>query len=307
MIELQDATDFINNFEKIYSKKVICIPYTTKEGTRKTILMCKCGKTYISLPYMSLGVLENRITDRKTAKFLLFETEEGSIISPNNIKFEIRDTLAHTHNVYADKLFLWINIAEKSDLLELFSSNVRRKVHKSIKDGVIVKYGTDKKLLKDFYYVYTHRMNEINIPPSSKKPIKNAAQIGVTTLFVAYLDGKVVGGATLNKITDDVYANSLFATLHSYNKHYVSYGLHFAMMNFARSSGAIYYSFGRSTRLSSVHIYKKQWGGEEIPLYWSYSHKQKNIRNNKLAYSLWKKLPFFIAKRLGPIISKYVY
>ena len=100
MTELDDASEFIRYFESVHSKKIIRIPYTTKQGVRKTVLMCKCGKTYIGLPYLSVGITENRITDRKTAPFMLFETEEGNIISTSKKKWEIRDTLAHSHYIY---------------------------------------------------------------------------------------------------------------------------------------------------------------------------------------------------------------
>lgn len=307
MIEFADAGEFIKQFETVYSKKIVRIPYTTKEGTRKTILMCQCGRTFISLPYLSLGVMENKVTDRKSAVFMLFETEEGNIISTSKKQWEIRDTLAHSPYIYADKLFIWKNLSEKDSVMQILSSDIRRKIRKSEKDGIVIKTGTGKRLIRDFYKVYCQRMHEINVAPSSKKIVTNGVKAGVTTVFVAYKGKEITGGATLNKYNNDVYANGLLASFSKYNKHYVSYALHYAMMQFAKDQSAIYYSLGRSTRGSSVHNYKKHFKGEEIPLYWSYSNKKKNIRNNKLLYWMWSKLPFILTKRLGPVISKYVY
>ena len=307
MIEFADATKFISNFEAIYSKKIVRIPYTTKEGTRKTILMCKCGRTYVSLPYMSLGVIESKPTDRKTAPFMLFETEENNIISTSKKNWEIRDTLAHSPYIYADKLFTWLDLTKSKEVMALYSADVRRKVRKAQKDGIVIKHGTDKRLIKDFYYAYSLRMKEISVAPIGKQVIRRSIKAGVTTLFVAYKGKNVVGSATLNDMYNGVYANGLFASLSKYNKHYVSYALHFAMMSFAKQKQAIYYSFGRSTRNGSVHQYKKHFKGEDIPLYWSYSMKKKNIRDNKLLYWMWSKVPYFLAKRLGAAISRYIY
>ncbi|MBR1626348.1 MAG: hypothetical protein IJ681_04305 [Bacteroidales bacterium] len=307
MIEFADATKFINDFEAVYSKKIVRIPYSTKEGVRKTILMCKCGKTYISLPYMSLGVIENRTTDRKTAPFMLFETEEGNIISTSKKNWEIRDTAAHSPYIYADKIFTWINITDKDDVMDLYTSNVRRKIRKSLKGGIVVKSGSSKKLIRDFYHAYLLRMKEISVAPFSKQIIKNSVKVGMTTIFVAYKDNKIVGGATLNDMYNGVLANGLFATPFEYNKYYVSYNLHYSMMRFAKEKDAVYYSFGRSTRNSNVHHYKMHYKGEDIPLYWSYSRKKKNIRDMKLLYWLWSKLPDSLTKYLGPIVSRYVY
>ncbi|MBP3254382.1 MAG: hypothetical protein J6M30_07725 [Bacteroidales bacterium] len=307
MTELDDASEFIRYFESVHSKKIIRIPYTTKQGVRKTVLMCKCGKTYIGLPYLSVGITENRITDRKTAPFMLFETEEGNIISTSKKKWEIRDTLAHSHYIYSDKLYLRLNIGSADNLMQLYSSDVRRKIRKAIKEGIAVKHGSDKTLIKDFYHVYCVRMKEIGVAPISRSTVAKGVKTGKLTVFVAYKNHTAVGGATLNTVFPSVSANELFATSSKHNKYYVSYLLHFCMMNFAKQQHAQYYSFGRSTRNSSVHNYKKHWKAEEIPLYWSYSNKTKNIRNNKLLYWLWDKLPYFVTKRLGPVVSKYVY
>ena len=307
MIEFSDASKFISDFEFIYSKKIIRIPYTTKEGVRKTILMCQCGKTFISLPYLSLGVTENKITDRKTAPFMLFETEEGNIISTSKKQWEIRDTLAHSPYIYSDKLFTWINLTEKQNTMQLYASDIRRKIRKSEKEGIIIKHGTDKHLIKDFYRVYQLRMKEIGVAPIHKNIITRSIKCKRTVLFVAYKGKQAVGSATLDDMDNGVMANGLFATLSKFNHFYVSYALHNAMINFSKDKNAVYYSLGRSTRNSSVHNYKKHYKGEDIPLYWSYSKKKKNIRDYKLLYKLWGMLPFFITKRLGQVISKYVY
>ncbi len=307
MIEFADASEFIKDFEQVHSKKVLRIPYTTKDGLRKTILMCKCGKFYVSMPYLSLGILESKPTDRKNAPFMLFETEEGNVISTSKKPWEIRDTAAHSPYIYSDKLFIWKDISAKNDISELFSSNVNRKINKAEKERVIVKSGTTKRLINDFYHAYVRRMNEIAIAPTSKNIVKRQVKTSKTTVFVAYRDGKIVGGATLNKITDDIFANELFATLKDYNKYYVSYALHNSMIAFAKKSNAVYYSFGRSTRNSSVHDYKRQFDGEEIALYWSYSRKRKNLRDNKFLYKLWKLVPYGLTKILGPYIVKRIY
>lgn len=311
MIELQDATEFIHKYELLHSKKVIRIPYTTKEGQRKTMLMVKCRRNYVSMPYMSVGVLENKITQRAGAKFMLFETEEGNIISTSNKRWEIRDTSAHSNNIYSDKLFLWQNLTIASDLMHIYTSNVRRKIRKAVKDGIEVKHGTSKALIRDFYKVYCHRMQEIRVAAESKQVIYKSVKLGITEVFVAYLkkDKKLlpIGAATLDIVTEDVYANGLFSSLSAFNHHYVSYILHYKMMTYSKEKGAIYYSFGRCTIQSSVHKYKKHFKAEEIPLYWSYSYKFKQIRNNKKLYNLYRKLPAWLTKIIDPIIARHIY
>lgn len=308
MIEFLNADEFIERFEKIYNKKIYRIPYTKKTGERVTLLMCYCSGRWISLPYLSLGVIEKKTTDKLLAPFQMFETEEGNIISTSKKqKWEIRDTLAHSHFLYSDKLFIQIDLTKKDNVLDLFSSNIKRKVHKSQKDGVKIKYGTDRKLINQFYQAYTHRMKEISVAPMGKKTIKKEVLAGGCTIFVAYLNNQIVGGATLHNINEGFYENGLFSTLSKWNKHYVSYALHYSMMCFVKENQGKTYSLGRSTRGSSVHNYKRHFKGEEIPLYWSYSFKTRNIRDNKLLYKLWKLLPYNLTKIIGPFIAKYIY
>ncbi|MCH3923762.1 MAG: hypothetical protein LKE30_02430 [Bacteroidales bacterium] len=268
MIEFLDANDFIERFEKVYNKKIFRIPYTKKNGERVTILMCYCGRRWISLPYFSLGVIEKKTTD---------------------------------------KLFIQIDLTKQDNILNLFSSNIKRKINKSKKDGVIIKYGTNKSLIKQFYQAYTHRMKEINIATCGKNTIEKDVAFGGCIVFVAYFNNKIVGGSTLTKFNNENYANSLFATIKQYNKHYVSYALHYAMMNYIKQNNGRFYSLGRSTRNSSVYNYKRHFKGEEIALYWSYSFKKKNIRDRKILYSLWKILPYNLTKIIGPLIAKHIY
>lgn len=307
MIEFEDANDFIATFERIYSKKIIRIPYTTKDGLRKTMLMSKCGKSFVSLPYMSVGVVENKITDKTSAPFMLFETEEGNIISTNKLPWEIRDTLAHSPYILADKIFTWKNLADKEDPLQLFSSSIRRKIRKSEKEGVVIKNGKSRNLIRDFYRVYSQRMSEKNLLPLSRQIIVNGVKSGVMTVFVAYKDNRIIGGATLTNLNNGVCTNDLFATKKQYNKYYVSYLLHFSMMKHALSEGAVYYSFGRCQRNSSVYDYNKQYNGEDIPLYWSYSKKKKYSICLKISNLILTKLPYHLSKYFYPLLREYSY
>src|SRR5574344_632749 len=308
MIAFLDANDFIERFEKVYNKKIFRIPYTKKDGERVTMLMCYCGRRWISLPYFSLGVTKKKKTDKPIEPFQLFETDEGNIISTNKKqRWEIRDTFAHSNFIYSDKLFIQIDLTKQDNILNLFSSNIKRKINKSKKDGVIIKYGTNKSLIKQFYQAYTHRMKEINIAPCGKNTIEKDVAFGGCIVFVAYFNNKIVGGSTLTKFNNENYANSLFATIKQYNKHYVSYALHYAMMNYIKQNNGRFYSLGRSTRNSSVYNYKRHFKGEEIALYWSYSFKKKNIRDRKILYSLWKILPYNLTKIIGPLIAKHIY
>lgn len=289
MLEIKDATSFIENFEKTIERKVYRFPFTISNGQEVAILMCKCGKDYISLPYLSQGVIE---TSPKKFDF-------NSL--PKH--WEIRDTQPHSQFVYTDKVNFELNLLENYN----YSSDVRRKIRKAERNGIKICHQTSEKLIKDFYYVYSKRMHKIGIPVVYKKYIRKKLATNRTILFVAYKDNKPIGVAALDKITDNYFENVYFSTLCDYNHFYTSYALHSAVIDYCKANNATTYSFGRSTKESSVYKYKQHWKVEEKQFYWSHNTKFKSIRNNKWFFPLWKRLPYPLTLLLGGLITRRVF
>lgn len=289
MLEIKDATSFIETFEKTIERKVYRFPFTISNGQEVAILMCKCGKNYISLPYLSQGVIET----------LPKKFDFNSL--PKH--WEIRDTEPHSKFVYTDKVNFELNLLENYN----YSSDVRRKIRKAERNGIKICYQTSEKLINDFYYVYSKRMHKIGIPVVSKKNIRKKIATNRTLLFVAYKDNKSIGVAALDKITDNYFENCYFSTLSEFNHLYTSYALHSAIIDYCKANNAKTYSFGRSTKESTVYKFKQHWKVEEKQFYWSHSTKFKSIRNNKWFFTLWKHLPYPLTLIIGGLIARRVY
>ncbi|MDR1847342.1 MAG: hypothetical protein LBR17_04410 [Bacteroidales bacterium] len=305
MIEIKDASNFIVNYEH-YAKKVYRIPLTYFDGRQVNILMCKCGYRWIALPYMSIGIMETQGEPVKNPPFTLFESEEGNLCATANVRWEIRDTKAYSNFLYSDKVNYTIHLRDLTiPLIDSYPPNVRHKIRKAYNNGLIVKQGGES-LVNHFYKVYSSRMFEIGICPASKYYIRKRIQNGDYFLFVIYKDNKPVGAASLQHTVMHFMENEFFATDTEYNCLYTSYLLHYAMMQFAQSKDSDY-SLGRSTYDSSVHHYKQHFKAETHKLYWSFSHRTKNIRNNKFLYSLWRLLPYRLVLLLAPFVSRRIY
>ena len=68
------------------------------------------------------------------------------------------------------------------------------------------------------------------------------------------------------------------------------------------------FSFGRCTKNTGTHKFKKQWGCEDVQLYFNFSEEQKgNIKNAIFLMKLWKKIPYKLAMIFGPFITKRIY
>ena len=104
------------------------------------------------------------------------------------------------------------------------------------------------------------------------------------------------------------YEASWVSTLQENNRLYTSYGLYWEMIRYAAEHSGLHFSFGRSTSGSGVHRFKQQWGGVDMPLFWNYSHPQKqDVRKLTFLPRLWKLLPYRVAKMIGPVVAGRFY
>lgn len=305
MIELLRADDFIKNFEKRFSKRVYRIPLNYADGRSVLLLMCRCSRRWVALPYCSEAYVQ---TDTggfsETPPFTFVESSDGNLFCTKHIRWQIRDTRAWSNNVYAEKLNFSIALTDDNPM-NLLSSDIRRKIHKAHTLGVEVK-SSGKKLIADFHKVYSRRMFELGSPCASKRQIAKSQKLG-DIIFVAYRAGVPIGAATLCQRDDSSCENILFATDTRYNHLYTSYALHYAMISYAQKHHFAAYYLGRSTRHSSVHTYKSHYRPLERDLFWSYSQPCKNIRQNGNLRKLWRLLPFGLATLIGGFVYKRIY
>jgi len=88
--------------------------------------------------------------------------------------------------------------------------------------------------------------------------------------------------------------------------------MYFALMAHARTRGCTRFDFGRSKAGTGPAAFKKNWGFEGVPLLYAKRAasgerlRDINPTNPRFArkVELWKKLPLWVANRIGPHISK---
>lgn len=306
MIELACADEFIKDFESKYKLKISRIPLNFADGKSVFLLMCRCKRMWIALPYCSECYIE---TDNKAfcekPPFVFVESQDGNLFCTRNVRWQIRDTKAWSSNVYDQKLDFELSF-EDSDPIGSLPANVKRKMRRSSSLGVSVKVA-GKTLVSDFYKVYSKRMHSLGSPAFGKRFLGRLAAKKDCAVFVAYYEGKPIGGAMLEKRADNSCVNTLFATDTAHNRLYTGYALHREMMLYAKEHGTDRYLLGRSTRHSGVHAFKRHFKPREIPLFWSYSFRHRNIREYTWLSKLWRFIPLHAANVLGSVISRRVY
>lgn len=86
------------------------------------------------------------------------------------------------------------------------------------------------------------------------------------------------------------------------------------LLRHAAARGAKVFDYGRSKVGSGSYAFKKNWGFEPTPLHYEYRLYQRagipqNNPNNpkyKLLIAAWRRLPLWLANRLGPPIVRYL-
>jgi hypothetical protein len=291
----------------------------------------KSGKSFISMPHFSYGGIywllkAKKITipeEEKIVRNLIAEIEKENLedgyytVNISDLKtekfptgkIEIRSETPFFGNSISEKTRHFIYLKKsKEEQWESFSSNLRRKISKAEKNGIVVKKGKED-LLNDFVKVYQKNMHKLGSPAFGKSFFQALLQISGAnpSIFVAYFQHKPIGAAFCLPYFDFI-ENSWFSTISKYNKYYPAYLLHWKMIEDAINQKKKIYSLGRSTTNSGVHEFKKQWQTDEKPLYFSKNVQSKfNLKEQKWLTKIWKVLPSAVVNQVGPFVAKRIY
>ena len=195
------------------------------------------------------------------------------------------------------------------DLMQTFGRQHRKHTRQSLRKGFKVTFG-HLELLDETYEVLTQSMHELGSPYHSKKYLRTMASLlGENLEFVVIKDAKdsLVGGAVLAYHGDT--ATNLHANiLNQYRSEYAGECLYWNILEHYIQRGMKVCDMGRSLNGSGNETFKTKWKPRKAPLaYWYYLPKGGHIPelNQKspkfqLAIWMWKRLPAFAVRMLGP-------
>jgi len=210
----------------------------------------------------------------------------------------------------SDKLAMQLPLPSDPDLLwKSFDPKVRNQVRKAEKSQVVSETVSREEGVAGFFEVYSKNMRDLGSPGHSRRYFEAVATTfsSLTEFHLARCEGRVVG-AGLTMANGDRLDIPWASSLQEYNRHCVNHSLYWHMLSRACRSGFGRFYFGRSTRGSGPHHFKKQWGAEEVPLFW-YSldregrpqvAEQSPQESFGLAVRVWRKMPLGLTRALGP-------
>jgi len=203
--------------------------------------------------------------------------------------------------------------SDAKDLWGRFGSQHRKHTRQALKKGFEIQFGR-LDLLNDTYEVLLQSMHELGSPYHSKEYLRTMATLlgdNLEFAVVRDVNGKLAGAAVL--IYQDSVATNLHANiLYDFRSSYAGEFLYWSMLEHYIQKGLRVCDMGRSLDGSGNETYKMKWRPRKVPLaYWYYLPKggpipelnQKSERF-QLAIQVWKLLPRFIVRALGPYLIR---
>ena len=272
------------------------------------------GRSLVSLPYANYGGLVT--SDREAAQALVNRAVEiageqrASHVELRNVAQHLPALPCRQHKVGSR-----LSLPRTAEALwSALDRKVRNQVRKAQKSGLAVERG-GASLLGDFYRVFSENMRDLGTPVFPKALFTHALDVvpGHGHVFVVRHDGvPIAGGVGLG------FGRTMLvpwaSSLRAHRALCANVLLYWTMLEFAIESGAEVFDFGRSSRGSSTHAFKQQWGAADVELHWEYalrnggSPPDQGTSNPRMQLMIgaWQRLPLSIANALGPIVIRQV-
>jgi serine/alanine adding enzyme len=189
---------------------------------------------------------------------------------------------------------------------------VRTDIRKSMKSELEAEFGGEE-FLHDFYEIFAKNMRDLGTPAYHRDFFAEILKAFPKDSYICVVrhKGKPVAVSFLSGYRDTIEA-LWSSSLYEFAAMKPNMFLYWKILCFAGERGFHFFDFGRSSIGSGTHRFKKQWGSQEVPLYWVYwvpegaALPELNIDNPRYraAIWLWQRLPVSVTKMIGPPIVK---
>jgi FemAB-related protein (PEP-CTERM system-associated) len=271
------------------------------------------GRFAISVPYFNYGGPLGNSPEIEEALI----SEASTFFDDANIDYlEFREIKKRdAYPCKTEKVTMILPLESEAELMmKGFKAKLRSQIKRPIRENVTIEFGGIE-LLNEFYSVFTANMRDLGTPPYSKNLFAEILKNFSDRSFVAIArkDKKPVGGAFLIGYKDTLEI-PWASTLKKHNRIGVNMLMYWEIIKKAIEDNYSFFDFGRCTKDAGTYKFKKQWGTEEVPLYWNYSLKNishlPEVNPNNPKYDLfiktWRKLPIVVTRMVGPSIVRNI-
>lgn len=281
------------------------------------------GNFIISMPYFNYGgpIADHADIEEQLIQALIIKANELGIEH-----IELRETHSRdNYPVRIDKAAMILDLPDSQQALwQKIGSKVRAQVKKAKRHQLEIRIGKQE-LLNDFYHVFAKNMRDLGTPVYSKQfflalldtlntKSNGSGNATKADLIVAYDHvGSAISVGFLISYKDSVEI-PWASTLRSANKLNANMFLYWHVLSHCIDQKMAFFDFGRSSIDTGTFKFKKQWGAKPQQLFWNYwlpgdSALPAITTNNPkydIAIKIWKHLPVWLTKILGPSIVKNI-
>ncbi len=213
-----------------------------------------------------------------------------------------------------NKVSMVLKLPNSEDILwRNIGSKLRAHIKKAQRYNLVHRIG-QVELIEDFYQVFSRNMRDLGTPVYTRELFRNMLKLHLeATIIVVYFNNKPVSGAFLlgwRQTLEVPWAS----TIRQANNMDANMFMYWQILKYAITKRYSWFDFGRSNKNESTHKFKKQWGSLEHQLVWYYAlppHQDPPDLSNsnpkfRTAIAIWKKLPLFLTKVIGPSIVKNI-
>jgi serine/alanine adding enzyme len=269
------------------------------------------GRLLATAPYLSFGGLV--AGDKKAARALVHAAQE--VAKEQRAKYvEIRGLQQVGHgldlkNTYCTLVLPLTFPAEA--LWAQFEARARKAVRKALRSGLSVVRGHH--LVGGFAEVLSRHMRDLGTPFHREIFYRNivAELPDQVEILMVHQNGEYLGGLLLVTSKDTIFP--LYGgVLTKYRVFSAMSLLIWETIRYGCEKGFARLDFGRSRWDSGTALFKRQWGARPFPLFYEYylpvgtnlPDQDPTNPRFRLAITLWKRLPIFAARMLGPLIIR---
>lgn len=203
--------------------------------------------------------------------------------------------------------------SQPEEWMKGYSSDHRNHIRKSLKKGFSIHFG-HLDLLDDAYEALARSMHELGSPYHDKAYLRTMADsLGDALEFVVvYSPQGESAGAGVFIFHGDTVTNLHANILRRFRSEYAGEFLYWSALEHYLPGGCKTFDLGRSLIGSGNETFKMKWKPRKKQLAYWYALMpgndlpELNQKNPKfqLAISLWKRLPTFVVRSLGPSLIK---
>jgi serine/alanine adding enzyme len=269
------------------------------------------GDFLVSMPFLNYGGPVGSSVAR--ARLAAHAAGMAERLGVDLLELRCREPVDSTLNVAHRKVAVVLELPEVPETLwsERFPSKLRSQIRRPMKEGLEVRFGEEE--VPAFYEVFSRHMRDLGTPVLPRALFDRiAGAFGDRASFgVVYLgDEPIAAGCGL--AWREELEMTWAASLREHNRIAPNMLLYWSFMERAIQQGMRAFNFGRSTPGAGTHRFKRQWGGEDVPLPWlQWSAKGVSATPNpdgsgfyRLAASAWQRVPLTVASRVGPWLAR---